>query len=107
VSRKIGVREDQLHDLACFESSRHFSTQEKLVLELATALTRTPTDVSDELFARLRDAFSERQLVELSSAVAWENYRARFNRTFAIDAEGFSQGQFCPLPERQESSTSH
>jgi len=94
VSRKIGIREDQLHDLACFESSRHFSTQEKLVLELATALTRTPTDVSDELFARLRDAFSERQLVELSSAVAWENYRARFNRTFAIDAEGFSQGQF-------------
>ncbi len=89
-----------MHDLACFESSRHFSTQEKLVLELATALTRTPTDVSDELFARLRDAFSERQLVELSSAVAWENYRARFNRTFAIDAEGFSQGQFCPLPER-------
>ena len=100
MSRKIGISEDQLHDLACFESSRHFSTQEKLVLELATALTRTPTDVSDELFARLRDAFSERQLVELSSAVAWENYRARFNRTFAIDAEGFSQGQFCPLPER-------
>ena len=100
MSRKIGISEDQLHDLACFESSRHFSTQEKLVLELATALTRTPTDVSDELFARLRDAFSERQLVELSSAVAWEHYRARFNRTFAIDAEGFSQGQFCPLPER-------
>jgi alkylhydroperoxidase family enzyme len=100
VSRKLGINEDQLHDLARFESSRHFSTQEKLVLELASALTRTPADVSDELFVRLRDEFSELQLVELSSAVAWENYRARFNRTFAIDAEGFSQGQFCPLPER-------
>jgi 4-carboxymuconolactone decarboxylase len=100
VSRTIGISEDQLHDLAHFEASSHFSTQEKLVLELATALTHTPADVSDELFARLRDEFSERQLVELSSAVAWENYRARFNRTFAIDAEGFSQGQFCPLPER-------
>jgi alkylhydroperoxidase family enzyme len=100
VSRKIGISEGQLRDLAHFEPSSQFSTQEKLVLELATALTRTPTDVSDELFARLRDVFSERQLVELSSAVAWENYRARFNRTFAIDAEGFSQDQFCPLPER-------
>lgn len=100
MSRKLGINEDQLHDLARFESSRHFSTQEKLVLELASALTRTPADVSDELFVRLRDEFSELQLVELSSAVAWENYRARFNRTFAIDAEGFSQGQFCPLPER-------
>jgi hypothetical protein len=27
------------------------------------------------------------------------NYRARFNCTFAIAAEGFSAGQFCPLPE--------
>jgi alkylhydroperoxidase family enzyme len=100
VSRTIGISEDQLHDLAHFEASSHFSAQEKLVLELARALTHTPADVSDELFARLRDEFSERQLAELSSAVAWENYRARFNRTFAIDAEGFSQGQFCPAPER-------
>jgi alkylhydroperoxidase family enzyme len=100
VSRRLGISEDQLHDLTRFESSPHFSAQEKLVLELATALTHTPADVSDELFVRLRDEFSDLQLVELSSAVAWENYRARFNRTFAIDAEGFSHGQFCPLPER-------
>ena len=39
------------------------------------------------------------QLVELATAIAWENYRARFNRTFAIGAEGFSKGAFCPLPE--------
>jgi alkylhydroperoxidase family enzyme len=54
--------------------------------------------MSDELFAALRIEFSERGLVERSSAIAWENYRARFNRTFAIEAEGFSEGRFCPLP---------
>jgi len=43
--------------------------------------------------------FSERELVELSATISWENYRARFNRTFAIAAEGFFQGQFGPLPE--------
>ena len=69
------------------------------MLRLVTSLTRTPADVPDELFATLRLEFSERELVELSSAIAWENYRARFNRTFAIAAEGFSKGQFCPLPE--------
>lgn len=57
-------------------------------------------DVPDELFAALRVEFSERELVELSSVIAWENYRARFNRTFAVESEGFSKGQFCPLPER-------
>jgi alkylhydroperoxidase family enzyme len=63
------------------------------------ALTRTPAAVDDRLFGELRTAFSEAQLVELTTAIAWENYRARFNRTFAIGSEGFSQGAFCPLPE--------
>jgi len=36
--------------------------------------------------------------VELTSALAWENYRARFDHALKIDAEGFSEGAFCPLP---------
>jgi alkylhydroperoxidase family enzyme len=88
-----------LLDLAHFESSSHFNEREKLVLRLAVALTRTPADVPDELFAALRGDFSEAQLVELNAAIAWENYRARFNRTFAIEPEGFSKGQLCPMPE--------
>jgi alkylhydroperoxidase family enzyme len=62
-------------------------------------LTKTPASVSDELFADLRREFSEPQLVELATAIAWENHRARFNRAFGIAAEGFSEGAFCPLPE--------
>lgn len=96
----MGITEDQLQDLAQFEASPHFNECEKLVLRLAVALTRTPSDVSDELYAALRAEFSERQIVELNAAIAWENYRARFNRTFAIGAEGFSKGKFCVLPER-------
>jgi alkylhydroperoxidase family enzyme len=62
-------------------------------------MTRTPSNISDELYAALRSHFPERELVELSAVIAWENYRARFNRTFAIAADGFSEGQFCPMPE--------
>jgi alkylhydroperoxidase family enzyme len=102
VGRKEGITEDQLLDLAQFESSPHFNDREKLVLRLTVALTRTPADVSDELFAALGREFSERQLVELNAAIAWENYRSRFNRTFAIEAEGFSKGQFCPMREPAE-----
>ena len=85
--------------MACFESSASFNASEKLVLRLTVALTRTPADVDDALFADLRREFSEEQLVELATAIAWENYRARFNRTFGILAAGFSAGAFCPLPE--------
>jgi alkylhydroperoxidase family enzyme len=100
VGRKAGITEDQLHDLARFEESAAFSRAEKLALRLTVVLTRTPAEVDDELFAALRGEFSEPQLVELTTAIAWENYRARFNRTFGILPEGFSQGAFCPLPEK-------
>jgi len=104
VSRKKGTTEEQLLDLSRFEDSAHFGSDEKLVLRLAVALTQTPSEVPDDLFAMLRDRFSERELVELTAAIAWENYRARFNRTFAVESEGFSRGKFCPLPERSSAT---
>ena len=100
MSRKSGVTEEQLADLAGFEASAHFNEDEKLVLRLAVQLTRAPATVSDEFYETLRQRFSERELVELDAVICWENYRARFNRTFAVEAEGFSKGKFCPLPER-------
>ena len=79
-----------------------FSDTEKLVLEYADAMTRTPVEVQETLFASLQARFDEAQLVELTANIAWENYRARFNHAFGIDAEGFSEGGVCALPARQE-----
>lgn len=98
MGRRLGVTEEKLRELADFETSAAFSAEEKLVLRYATALTETPVHVPDELFAELARTFSPRELVELSSAVAWENYRARFDHAFGVEAEGFSAGAFCPLP---------
>ena len=98
------MTEEKLVALADFESSAVFSDLEKLVLHYALAMTATPVEVSDDLFAKLQRHFSERQLVELTSAIAWENYRARFDHAFGIEAEGFSKGAFCPLPARAQST---
>lgn len=100
MSRKQGVTEEKLMALADFESSTALSELEKLVLRYAVAMTGTPVEVSDDLFVKLRRHFTERQLVELTSAIAWENYRARFDHAFGIEAEDFSKGAFCPLPAR-------
>ena len=62
------------------------------------AMTRTPVGVSDDLFARLQEHINARKMVELTSAIAWENYRARFDHAFGIEAEGFSAGAVCELP---------
>jgi alkylhydroperoxidase family enzyme len=71
---------------------------ERLVLEYADRMTRTPVEVPDALFARLRERFSEAQLVELTSAIAWENYRARFDHAFGIEGENFTEGALCAMP---------
>jgi 4-carboxymuconolactone decarboxylase len=87
--------------LADFESSPALSELEKLVVRYAAAMTRTPVEVPEPLFDTLKRHFNERQLVELTSSIAWENYRARFDHAFGIEAEGFSEAAFCPLPERR------
>lgn len=74
---------------------------ERLALGYADAMTRTPVEVPDALFARLRERFSEAQLVELTSAIAWENYRARFDHAFGIEGENFTEGAVCAMPVRE------
>jgi alkylhydroperoxidase family enzyme len=71
---------------------------ERIVLEYADAMTHTPVDVPEALFARLREKFTDAQLVELTATIAWENYRARFDHAFGVEGEGFSEGRFCALP---------
>lgn len=84
--------------LADFENSPELSEVEKLAVAYAAAMTQTPVEVPEELFARLASHFNNRQLGELTSAIAWENYRARYDHAFGIESEGFSQGACRPLP---------
>lgn len=93
--------------LADFEDAPEFSATEKLVLRYAVAMTQTPVEVSDELFDALKKLFDERQLVELTSAIAWENYRARYDHAFGIGSEGFYKGALCLLPQTRGASASH
>ena len=64
-----------------------FSKDELLVIELADAMVDTPSNISDELYARLREKFSEEQLLQLGGQLAFENYRARLNRVFDVGSD--------------------
>lgn len=101
MGRQAGLTEEKLRALPDFEGSPAFSELERLVLRYAVEMTRTPVAVPDDLFASLRRHFSDKQMVELSAVIAWENYRARFNHALEIEADDISEGAFCPLPERR------
>lgn len=89
-ARKLGVRVDELLALGEHRESNLFSAREKLALDYAAALSRSPVSVGDELKRALRSEFGEAELVELNYVIAWENFRARSNSGLGIGPTGFT-----------------
>jgi len=86
VGRKAGVSDEKLQALTGSDLSI-FNATERLVIDLADAMANTPSNVSDELYAKLHDKFTEEQLLQLGAQIAFENYRARLNRVFDVGSD--------------------
>ena len=105
IARRAGLSDEELLALPRYRESELFNDLEKLALDYAVAMSRTPVDVPDELFGRLRDHFDETQIVELTHAIAIENMRGRFNLALGIGSAGFTEGMVCAAPERVPDAT--
>jgi len=101
VGGELGIASDKLQALTHWRDSSVFNEEERLILTYAEHMTSTPANVPDDVFAGLRARFDDAQLVELSTAIAWENFRARFNRAFLVESDGLSEGAFCLVPAPQ------
>lgn len=99
-----GVSDQQLRDLARYRESPAFSELERDVLDLAVAMATTPADVPADVVDRLRRRLDVGQLVELTAAIAWENYRARFNRVFGVEPVGFAPVRRARCPSARASA---
>jgi alkylhydroperoxidase family enzyme len=86
VGRKAGLTDEKLHAVLGDDRSP-FNETERLVIELADAMVTAPANISDDLYARLTKQFSEEQLMQLSAQIAFENYRARWNRVFDVESD--------------------
>ena len=107
MSRNQGLTEQKIGALPDYATSPAFTELERLCLTYTDHMTQTPVSVSDDLFARLTEHLDPAQLVELTSMVAWENYRARFNHALSIGSDNFSEGMACPIPVRLPDRLSH
>ena len=104
ICRNSGFSEQELLALARYRQSELFTEREKLALDYAVGVMRTPVDVSDELFARMKEHFSDKQLVELTALLTLVNLD-RFNAAFGIGSAGFSEGMVCVPPDRPAQET--
>ena len=100
MGRAAGLSEDKLRDISRWTESDSFSPLERLVLEYTDTLTATPAAHRPDLHDALLEHLDARQLVELTTAIAWENFRARFNRGYDVRPQGFSEGAYCVIPSK-------
>jgi AhpD family alkylhydroperoxidase len=99
IARRAGISDAQLLALPRYRDSDQFTDLERLVLDYAVGMSRTPVEVPDELLAQLHSQFDDAQIVELTNAIAIENMRGRFNLALGIGSAGFSEGMVCSRPE--------
>jgi AhpD family alkylhydroperoxidase len=99
ICRNSGFSDEELLALPDYRRSDLFSEREKLALDYAVAVMRTPVAVTDELFARVKEQFNHKQLVEITALLTLVNIN-RFNAAFGIASAGFSEGMVCVAPDR-------
>jgi alkylhydroperoxidase family enzyme len=87
---------EKLSEVLAWRDSKLFSPLERAALEYAERITTTGQKVDDALFAELKKHFSEAQIVELTAAIAMENFRSKFNPPLGIEAQGF-----CMVPTKR------
>ena len=90
---QAGASEAKIRAVPESATSALFTERERAALAYAEAMTVTGQQVTDDLFARVRAHFGEAEIVELTAAVALENFRSKFNTALGIEAQGF-----CVLP---------
>ncbi len=86
---------EKLADVTTWRDSKLFSEAERLALEYAERITYTDQKVDEALVEALKKHFTDGQIVEMTAAIAMENFRSKFNPPLGIEAQGF-----CVIPKR-------
>jgi alkylhydroperoxidase family enzyme len=80
---------EKVAEVLNWQDSKLFSPAERVAFEYAERITYTDRQVDDALFAELKKHFTEAQIVELTAAIAMENFRSKFNPPLGVEAQGF------------------
>jgi AhpD family alkylhydroperoxidase len=83
---KEGLTPEQVNAVADWESSNLFSDKQRALLAYTDAITRN-IDVTDAVFAEIRNFHTERQVVELTMLISAYNMLTRFLKALKVDPE--------------------
>jgi len=90
VGVKVGIPVEKLAALTSYKESLLFTEREKAALEFSERITRGDQEVSGECFSRLRQHFSESEIVELTFIIGYQTFASKFAKAFRLEPQGFS-----------------
>ena len=90
VGARAGIPREKLDDLLRYRQSDRFTVRERAALEYAEAITRDAQEVADACVARLREHFSEAEVVELTFIVGFQTFASKFAKALRLVLQGFA-----------------
>src|SRR5438093_11020158 len=80
VGAKAGIPSEKLDDVLRYRESDRFTAREHAALEYAERITRDELEVTDACMARVREHFSEAEVIELTFIVGFQTFASKFRR---------------------------
>lgn len=90
VGVKVGVPAEKLADVLDYRGNPRFSAREQAALEFCECTTRDDLEVSEACLARVREHFSEPEIVELAFIAGYQIFASKFAKAFRLAPQGFS-----------------
>jgi alkylhydroperoxidase family enzyme len=84
---RLGIDEKKLEAVWEFRTNPLFEEKERIALDFAIAAAAQPNDVTDELFGKMKQHWTENQIVEIAGVVAMFGFMNRWNDTMATPLE--------------------
>jgi alkylhydroperoxidase family enzyme len=90
VGVKAGVPPEKLADVLRYQESPSFSERERAALQFCERVIRDDLEVSEECLGRLREHFSEAEVVELTFIIGYQTFASKFAKALRVTPQGFS-----------------
>ena len=94
IRHAVGVKEDidetTLAALPYWRESDRFTAREKAALEVTEEIVADNREVSDACFARVREHFSEADILELVFVIGYQVFASKLAKAFRIAPQGFA-----------------
>jgi uncharacterized peroxidase-related enzyme len=86
-AHRAGISEAKLNAVVDYRTSALFTEAERVALDFAVAAASQPNAATDELFERMKQHWTDAQIVEIAIAVALYGFLNRWSNTMAVPLE--------------------